>query len=382
MSIFKYVDNDSYDCFGVRVVIKNRNERGKRIQREKRLGPCTLKHAKIQERILKDEVKREMASRSSLGPNWRDLLDRFNSELMQDPARISTSSETTLHDYVVSLRRHTNSWMNRSAMSLCSNDIMALMNELDQIGLSHSRKKHIRTAINLIFDWASRKRLIAPSIISPAKGISIGKKLKRRQPILTLAQIRNFLDEANRINHEFYELWAVAFLTGMRSGELFELKWSDICYERKVVRVERSYNKRRNIVKSTKSGDWREVPINSELASLLERLRLKTGATGYVLPRINSWRRGEASKVTRSFCQAINVPEINFHATRACFAVQLLQAKVSVPVVMKIGGWSEFKSFQHYLRLAGVDIENATDGLKLLPITAELPKPIELRSLG
>jgi len=53
-----------------------------------------------------------------------------------------------------------------------------------------------------------------------------------------------------------------------------------------------------------------------------------------------------------------------------------------VPVVMKIGGWAEFKSFQHYLRLAGVDIQHATDGLKFLPIEGVSAKPIELRPAG
>lgn len=382
MAIFEYVDDDGDACFGVRVVMKSRNRPGMRLQRERRLGPVDRKHAKISERILKDEMKREIVQRSSMGLTWREVLDRFHSALMNDPTRISIASETTLGDYLVSLRKYTPGWMNRSAIALGMNDVVMLLREFDRLELSQSRKKHMRTAINLVFEWATREGLIPISIVSPARGISIGKKLKNRQPILTLGQIRKFLDEALQIGHEFYELWSVAFLTGMRSGELYELRWSDVCYERNLIRVERSYNKRRNIVKCTKSGEWREVPINPELATLLERLRLKTGATGYVLPRINSWRRGEASKVTRSFCQAINVPEINFHATRACFAVQLLQANVPVPVVMKIGGWAEFKSFQHYLRLAGVDIQHATDGLKFLPIEVELKKPIELRSIG
>jgi len=298
---FEYVDDDGHECLGVRVVMKSRHRPGMRIQRERRLGPVNLKRAKISERILRDEAKRELVAIGSMGPTWRELLDRYRSALMADPTRISPASETTLHDYEVTLRKYTSGWLNRPAISLATNDVVVLLREFDRLKLSQSRKKHARTAINLVFDWAGRERLLPPSVVSPGRGISIGKKLKNRQPILTLSQIRRFLDEAAAIGHEFYELWAVAFLTGMRSGELHELRWSDVCYERNLIRVERSYNKRQNIVKSTKSGDWREVPMNQELQALLERLRLKTGATGHVLPRINSWRRGEASKVTRSF---------------------------------------------------------------------------------
>jgi integrase len=332
------------------------------------LGPISLRSAKVVEKQFRAEIKNSLRKESNLGLKWSDLIDQFEKGLANNPSGVSAANITTNHDYLMSLKRHTAHFNHLPVLTIGPNDIYALFNSFDSAGLSHSRKRHIKRAINLLYDWGSRNRLLPPTLTSPASSIPIGKKLKKRQPILTLEQIRKFLDEAKSVNHEFYDLWAVAFSTGMRSGELFALKWSDVCFERKLIRVKRSYNKRQNKFKSTKSGDWREIPINQELEGHLNHLRLKTGATGYVLPRINSWRRGEASKVTRSFCLAINIPEINFHATRACFAVQMLQAKVSVPVVMKIGGWSEFKSFQHYLRLAGVEIQNATDGISLLPI--------------
>lgn len=68
-----------------------------------------------------------------------------------------------------------------------------------------------------------------------------------------------------------------------------------------------------------------------------------------------------------SFCQALGLPEITFHATRACFTVQCLIAGLDIVTTMKLGGWKNVKSFQHYIRLAGVGIQGATDGLDLLP---------------
>jgi hypothetical protein len=34
---------------------------------------------------------------------------------------------------------------------------------------------------------------------------------------------------------------------------------------------------------------------------------------------------------------------------------------------MKIAGWKDLKTMQRYIRLAGIEVKGATDGLKLLP---------------
>jgi hypothetical protein len=65
----------------------------------------------------------------------------------------------------------------------------------------------------------------------------------------------------------------------------------------------------------------------------------------------------------RDFCEQIGITSVNFHALRACFATHLLNAGVSSPVVKKICGWTEEKVMTRYIRLAGVDVAGATDGL-------------------
>ncbi len=40
---------------------------------------------------------------------------------------------------------------------------------------------------------------------------------------------------------------------------------------------------------------------------------------------------------------------------------------VAPAVVMKIAGWKDLKTMQRYIRLAGVEVKGATNGLKLLP---------------
>ena len=58
---------------------------------------------------------------------------------------------------------------------------------------------------------------------------------------------------------------------------------------------------------------------------------------------------------------------IVFHSLRACFATHMLASGVNQATVMKIGGWKDIKTFQIYVRLAGIDVRGATDALNVMP---------------
>ncbi|MBI2519773.1 MAG: site-specific integrase [Bdellovibrio sp.] len=239
-------------------------------------------------------------------------------------------------------------------------------------GKSKSFIAKVKNTINVVFQWGIDHRHIKDAFISPMHGIKIDKREDKFPEILNLTEIRQFLYEARKQNHTWYPIWAMALLTGMRSGELFALEWNDVDFENKLVRVTKSFNKRTRETKSTKAGYWRNVPISSELNQLLVELKSMTGSERHLLPRLTDWNRGEQSKPLRSFLRGAGLPSVKFHTLRACFATQLLADGVEMTKVMKIGGWKDIKTMQIYLRLAGVDERGATDGLRFLPSDAAI----------
>ena len=103
-----------------------------------------------------------------------------------------------------------------------------------------------------------------------------------------------------REGSEWYYHWALALHTGMRSGELYAVKWQDVDLNSLRVNVRESWNSKIGF-KSTKSGDQRIVPINSELALILKELRLSGLGGEFVLPRIAKWSKGEQARELRGF---------------------------------------------------------------------------------
>jgi integrase len=124
-------------------------------------------------------------------------------------------------------------------------------------------------------------------------------------------------------------------------------------------------------VKSTKAGYWRNVPISPDLRSLIIELKSITGDSKTVLPRQKAFATGDQSSVLKSFLKSVDLPMVKFHALRACFATQLLSKGTPAAVVMKICGWSDLKTMELYIRVAGVEEKGATDYLKILPSEVE-----------
>ena len=275
---------------------------------------------------------------------------------------------TTVDDYRQALHTHTANWWSRPANEITRGDVRAVYQEVANQGLSKSVADKLRSAINGLFAWAIDTRKLKRVSQSPAFGIStrVGREDEKRPEILTLTEIRKLLEASKECQSPWYPVWAMALLTGLRAGELGALRWEDLDLGSKLIHVRRSLSRRTDQEGPTKGRYWRDVPISAELETLLLELRaLQRGP--HVLPRIRALQKGEQARFIRAFCEAADLPSIRFHTLRACFATQLLAQNVSIPRVMQIGGWKSLKTMQRYIRLSGVEVQGATEGLKFLP---------------
>ena len=338
-----------------------------------------------QKRAVRDEMRRmkealiELGALEQKGNSWERVIELWYNDQVREGLSSRYTNKFTIEDYRKMLLRYTKDWLKRRPYELTKGDGKRVLENLQSTGKSKSYIQKVKNTINLVFQWGIDNRIIREVFISPVYGITIDRREEVFPEILNLVEIRKFLFEAKRHQHPWYVVWAMALLTGMRSGELYALGWNDIDFENRLIRVTKSYNSRIGAVKSTKSGYWRNVPISEELNKLLVELRFTTGSTDWVLARFADWERGEQAKPLRAFLKEIGLPSVKFHTLRACFATQLLADGVEVVKVMKIGGWKDLKTMQIYMRLAGVDEKGATAGLRFLPSDeAVLGRVVEL----
>lgn len=356
MTIYQY-QNATGDSLW-RVYVNTRHANGLRSQKKQR-GFKTLRDAKRAEQRFLLECESFFEKKKTNALNWQSVINDWATFLLKNP----TTSAATLEDYIAATRKHFSVWNDKQITEITKQDIRARLFELQEQGISLSYARKLKGILSSVFVFAIDSNKLTNN---PALGISLGREEKKMPEILTLEQIRHLLEQARQLQHPWYPVWATALLTGMRSGELYALTWSDVNLEQGVLSVTKSYNNRMKMIKSTKSGDWRTVPVSQELRTLLVNLKSQSGGE-HVLPRLPRWAQGEQARELRQFCKGIGLPSIKFHTLRACFATQLIQASVAPIQIQKICGWKDLETMQRYVRLAGIETEGVTEVLKILP---------------
>ena len=263
------------------------------------------------------------------------------------------SYEKCLNKYVQSV------WDGKDITTITQDDVRELIFEkLPEEATPHTRK-HTLKLVRRIFQLAIDSQLLA---MNPCAGITV-KAPVNDQEVLNPVEVDKLLSEAKVTGHYFYPVWVTGLKTGMRSGEMISLLWSDVDFEAKMIHVNKSWSSK-NGLKSTKNERNRVVPISEDFLVFLKGLKLKADpGEPHVLPQHTEWKRGEQAKVLREFCQRIKITSIRFHDLRATFITNMLAQGVALSRVMAIVGHSDSDTTDGYNRRAGIDLKGATDHL-------------------
>lgn len=345
MSIKTYIKNGK--CL-YEVYVGGLDARGLKWQRRR-----TNIETKRKAEVIEFELKRELAKlrEEKVHPRWEEFIKEcFN--ILKINYRPSTmySYQTTSDKWLMS------EWTGLELKDITKKRVYELV--FEKMDSTNHTKKYVLKIIKRIFQVALDLGYLSHN---PAQGLQI-KVPEADKKVLTNAEAQLLLSTAKSTNHRFYPVWLMALFTGMRSGELYALRWVDVDFEAKTISVSRSWSSKNGFT-STKNQKTRVVPISEELLDYLKELRLERGQEEFVLPRLSEWERGEAAYVTRGFCKSIGITEIKFHDLRATFITNLLARGESLVRVMAIVGHSNMETTNVYLRKAGIELNGGTDKL-------------------
>jgi integrase len=333
------------------VYVNGLDSRGRRVQKKKR-GIGTLRKAEVAE----FEIKRELAKlREEQVPYyWHEWLDECLKRM-----KIAHRPSTVINYNSMLGKWITPKWKKVFLNQITKMQIYSAIFEETDKKLSPYTRRTILKMVRRIFQMAVEEGIL---IKNPTIGIQC-KVPEADQKVLTNKEVEIFLREAKHTNHRFYPIWALALMTGMRSGEMFALRWVDIDFEAKLITVSRQWTNK-NGFGPTKTQKSRIVPLSDELLKFLIELKLKHSAKReFVLPQLSEWEHGDQAKVTKDFCRSLGITPVKFHDLRATFITNLLARGESLARVMAIVGHTQIKTTNTYLRRAGVELTGATDRL-------------------
>jgi len=174
------------------------------------------------------------------------------------------------------------------------------------------------TPLRGVFDLAIDDEIIKDN---PCNNIKLpSHKAKEIEPF-TPKEVQILLDNAGDWMRLFL---AISFYTGMRTGEVLALMYSEIDFRAKVIHVKRSINKGKITLPKT-DGSIRDVPILNDLVPYLPKkpksLWVLSKPDGTPYPSFV----GSKQREWRSLLQKCDIPYRKVYVTRHTFIVSMLK---------------------------------------------------------
>jgi integrase len=209
----------------------------------------------------------------------------------------------------------------------------------------------IKAAMNTAIRW---KYLNA----NPLADITPARAEETSPTYFTKQDFRGLL---NAITEEWLrELVVFAALTGMRRGELVNLRWEDVDLRHRLIFIQSNPTFR------TKQGKRRVVPMSDVVFNLLsakaERVRCE-----YIF-HLKGFKISDdhASKKLKSYVRVVGLDgKLHFHSLRHTFASWLVQDGVSLYEVQKLLGHSNIAVTQVYSHLQPERLHNTVNRISL-----------------
>lgn len=225
------------------------------------------------------------------------------------------------------------------------------INKLVDDGYSKSTISKTHSLLSRALQRAVYDRIIH---FNPCEGIDVihnNLPIKEKAKYLPKEKIRPFLEAVRKRDMYQYFLFRTLIETGMRIGEASALNWNDYDRKSKTIKINKSYNQKKNTFGPTKNKENRTIFISDKLANELFKLKsLQNGNKianselynssydfifcnefGDPLPR--STTHNTMIHVTRKLLGEGN--ELSIHKLRHTHATLLLESNVPMKVIQE-----------------------------------------------
>jgi integrase len=156
-------------------------------------------------------------------------------------------------------------------------------------------------------------------------------------------------------------IFTIAFYTGMRLGELLNMKWNWIDFTQNIITIKNSAEF------NSKNKRERIIPIHQKVKIVLQTLyQLGKDQDNFIFSRNDRLKLNE-DFVSKQFKKAVRAAKLNdkihFHSLRHSFASALVQRGISLYAVKELLGHGNIKTTQVYSHLQKDNLMEAVSSL-------------------
>ena len=201
---------------------------------------------------------------------------------------------------------------------------------------SFNRTKHgaylynriLKAAFNRAIDWGYLEN-------NPFKKVKLPKIPKNYPVFINETELIQIIEKVS--DNTLKDLYKTAFYTGMRLGEIINLKWDAVDFSTRIITVKNDQSF------TTKSKKERIIPMNDKLLNILKNMipKIISFEKNYVFKNVKGFKLND-SFVSKNFERAVRQTQldekIHFHTLRYSFASTLVQNGASLYEVKELLG--------------------------------------------
>jgi integrase len=238
--------------------------------------------------------------------------------------------------------------------AITTSDVQALKG-----GLAHRDPKTVNNVLSVL-SRALRCAVEWEVIAALPCRFGLLNKVEGEAEWYELPDYRRLVEGSRKCGPQEHALVLLAGSAGLRRGEIIALKWSDIDFTRKLLRIDRAiwHDKKDVSTEATPKGNrGRIVPLHPELCAALQTLRRQRPSVDErVLPNVDG--RDLTYKTIRCMLRraqkraGLPVTAGGIHVLRHTFCSHLAIAGVPAKAIQELAGHADLKTTMRYMHLS------------------------------
>jgi len=233
--------------------------------------------------------------------------------------------------------------------------IHTLQKFFDDMDNSYGTKSFVRSILNMIFDFAVKNEFIETNKI---KFIELGKNEKVIQrKIFTREEIKTMFDNLDSNNRYIKKMTygtLILIYTGLRVGELINLKTKDVDLDKNII----------SIVESKTTAGIRKIPISEKILNLFKDNIDNTKEYFFFNKKGDKYQYFNFKFQFEKMLDLLGLERHTIHDTRHTFATLLNNANANSTSIIKLIGHSDFSITENIY--THKDIEELRKAVNLL----------------
>jgi integrase len=297
------------------------------------------------------ELRRMIGSADSIAARHGSVTVQEAGDLLVENVRAKGRKRATVETYSSAIRIQLAPFFAGKALDrIGRREIDAFIAHMRRTGRAPKTTLNALGILHSIFEYARREGWVTSNpctLVEKPRAAQADPDIRFLEPEDVEALLHGVPDDdLGRVERRMY---LMAAMTGMRQGELLALRWRDIDWPAKRVRIRRSFVRGEfGTPKSKRSS--RSVPLADRLAGELDRLHQQTlhrRDDELVFAHPHTGKPIDRSRLLKRFKAALRrgeVREVRFHDLRHTFGTRMAAQGVPMRTLQELMGHRDFKT--------------------------------------